>query len=105
MTREELRQRLTQLPRRGRRVLGLNESWLHGDDPARDALTAAITERTPAAVLVGLVERPAGPAILLTERAEHLRDHAGQISFPGGRIEPDDASPAKNAWMEHRRSP
>jgi 8-oxo-dGTP pyrophosphatase MutT (NUDIX family) len=100
MTREELRRRLARPPGRSRRVLGLDEGWLHGDDPARDALTAAITERTPAAVLVGLVERPDGPAILLTQRTEHLRDHAGQISFPGGRIEPGDASPAAAALRE-----
>lgn len=46
----------------------------------------------PAAVLIGLVNRPDGPTILMTKRAEHLRDHAGQICFPGGRIEADDAS-------------
>lgn len=46
----------------------------------------------PAAVLIGLVNRPDGPTILLTKRTEHLRDHAGQICFPGGRIESDDAS-------------
>ena len=39
-----------------------------------------------AAVLVGLIEREAGPAVLLTERARHLPRHAGQISFPGGRL-------------------
>jgi 8-oxo-dGTP pyrophosphatase MutT (NUDIX family) len=46
----------------------------------------------PAAVLIGLVNRPDGPTILLTKRTEHLRDHAGQICFPGGRIEAADAS-------------
>lgn len=45
---------------------------------------------TAAAVLVGLVDRPQGPTILLTQRTDHLTDHAGQISFPGGRIEPTD---------------
>jgi len=50
--------------------------------------------RIPAAVLVPLVERPSGMTVLLTQRAETLKDHAGQISFPGGRIEPDD----KDAW-------
>ena len=50
--------------------------------------------RVPAAVLVPLVERPAGLTVLLTERAQTLKDHAGQISFPGGRIEPEDA----DAW-------
>ena len=45
----------------------------------------------PAAVLIPLVLRPGGPTILLTKRTSHLADHAGQISFPGGRLEPDDA--------------
>jgi 8-oxo-dGTP pyrophosphatase MutT (NUDIX family) len=48
----------------------------------------------PAAVLVPLVERESGLTVLLTQRAETLKDHAGQISFPGGRIEPDD----RDAW-------
>ncbi len=56
--------------------------------------------RTPAAVLIGIVERPQEPAVLLTQRTDHLRDHAGQISFPGGRIEADDASTAAAALRE-----
>ena len=44
----------------------------------------------PAAVLVPLVERPQGLSVLLTQRTEHLHDHAGQVSFPGGRVEPRD---------------
>lgn len=54
----------------------------------------------PAAVLVGVVPRPAGPQVLLTRRTDGLRHHAGQVSFPGGRIEPDDASPAAAALRE-----
>jgi 8-oxo-dGTP pyrophosphatase MutT (NUDIX family) len=42
----------------------------------------------PAAVLVPLVERDGDLTVLLTQRAATLKDHAGQISFPGGRIEP-----------------
>jgi 8-oxo-dGTP pyrophosphatase MutT (NUDIX family) len=53
-----------------------------------------------AAVLVPLVERGNGPALLLTRRAEHLKDHAGQISFPGGRIEPHDQDAAQAALRE-----
>ena len=56
--------------------------------------------RIPAAVLVGLVARPDGPAILLTERTAHLKDHAGQISLPGGRIEQSDADPEAAALRE-----
>jgi 8-oxo-dGTP pyrophosphatase MutT (NUDIX family) len=47
---------------------------------------------TPAAVLVPLVNRPQGLQVLLTQRSAALPDHPGQISFPGGRVEPGDAS-------------
>jgi 8-oxo-dGTP pyrophosphatase MutT (NUDIX family) len=47
---------------------------------------------TPAAVLVPIINRPDGLALLLTLRSSELPDHAGQISFPGGRVEPEDAS-------------
>jgi 8-oxo-dGTP pyrophosphatase MutT (NUDIX family) len=58
--------------------------------------------RTPAqaSVLVGLVTRDDGPTVLLTRRTSHLRDHAGQISFPGGRAEPHDADAAATALRE-----
>lgn len=55
---------------------------------------------TPAAVLVPLVLRPGGPTVLLTQRTDHLYDHAGQISFPGGRIEDGDATPEAAALRE-----
>lgn len=57
-------------------------------------------EPTAAAVLVALVQRPSGLQVLLTQRTAHLRDHAGQISFPGGRAEPEDASLAATALRE-----
>mgnify|MGYP000090021800 CR=1 FL=1 len=58
--------------------------------------------RSPAAaaVLVPLVQRPQGLQVLLTQRTAHLRDHAGQISFPGGRSEPEDATPRHTALRE-----
>jgi 8-oxo-dGTP pyrophosphatase MutT (NUDIX family) len=52
-----------------------------------------------AAVLVPIVHGEA-PGILLTHRAANLTAHAGQVSFPGGRIEPDDASPEQAALRE-----
>jgi 8-oxo-dGTP pyrophosphatase MutT (NUDIX family) len=55
-----------------------------------------------AAVLLGLVERPAGLTVLFTERASHLRDHPGQISFPGGRVAGGDAGPVATAVREAR---
>ena len=53
-----------------------------------------------AAVLVGLVERADGLAVLLTKRTAHLNDHAGQISFPGGRVDAGDADAAAAALRE-----
>ena len=58
-------------------------------------------EPMPAAVLMPLVER-ADLTVLLTQRATQLRNHAGQISFPGGRIEPADRGPAEAALREAR---
>jgi 8-oxo-dGTP pyrophosphatase MutT (NUDIX family) len=76
--------------------------WLAGVTPdelrrVRAALNAA---RVPAAVLVPLVEREAGLTVLLTQRAATLKDHAGQISFPGGRIDPGDLDAWRAALRE-----
>lgn len=53
-----------------------------------------------AAVLVPIIDREEGLTVLLTRRASHLRHHAGQISFPGGRIEPTDRDPVAAALRE-----
>ncbi|CAN7444897.1 CoA pyrophosphatase [Trinickia sp. LjRoot230] len=53
-----------------------------------------------AAVLMPLVVRAEGLSVLLTQRADHLSDHAGQVSFPGGRREPDDANAIATALRE-----
>ena len=55
---------------------------------------------TPAAVLFPIVLRDAGHTVLLTQRTAHLRDHAGQISFPGGPVEAHDATPMDTALRE-----
>ena len=55
-----------------------------------------------AAVLVGLVTREEGWQVLLTRRTDALRHHAGQVSFPGGRIEPDDIDAIDAALRESR---
>lgn len=47
----------------------------------------------PAAVLVPLVERPEGLSVLLTRRADSLRNHSGQVAFPGGRLDPGETAP------------
>ncbi len=57
-------------------------------------------ERTNASVLVPLVQREQGLTVLLTQRTSHLRDHAGQISFPGGRAEVSDADAIDTALRE-----
>lgn len=82
-------------------------------DPGRARITAGMAavpdprllplipaQLRPAAVLIGLLEQSGNPGILLTERAGHLRQHAGQISFPGGAIEAADTDPAAAALRE-----
>jgi 8-oxo-dGTP pyrophosphatase MutT (NUDIX family) len=71
-------------------------------DPGNDRMLQIIaTERPirPAAVLIPVVDHPQ-PTVLLTLRSAHLNDHAGQISFPGGKIEATDASPLDAALRE-----
>ncbi len=55
---------------------------------------------TPAAVLFPIVLHDDGQTVLLTQRTAHLKDHAGQISFPGGRVEAQDQSPVHTALRE-----
>ena len=55
---------------------------------------------TAAAVLVPLMEREMGTTVLLTQRSAHLSDHAGQISFPGGRVDPTDRDAEDAALRE-----
>lgn len=54
----------------------------------------------PAAVLVPIVLREPEPTVLLTRRTDHLHHHPGQVSFPGGRVEDEDASPIDTALRE-----
>ena len=70
---------------------------LEGDLPDEPAL-----ESVPAAVLIGVTDRTE-PGVILTVRREHMRTHAGQVAFPGGRIDPgEDAVSAalREAWEE-----
>ena len=70
----------------------------HDADPVMMKI-AAVRPIRPAAVLVPVVDHPE-PTVLLTQRAQHLPDHAGQISFPGGKIDKGDASPLASALRE-----
>ncbi|WP_246209477.1 NUDIX hydrolase [Pikeienuella piscinae] len=54
----------------------------------------------PAAILCGLVERRRGLSVILTKRPETMREHAGQIAFPGGKIDPEDRDPVAAALRE-----
>ncbi len=54
----------------------------------------------PAAVLVPIVQHKDGLTMLLTQRTEHLNHHAGQVSFPGGRVEDDDVDVIDTALRE-----
>ncbi len=62
--------------------------------------TAVTGEDREAAVLVPLIEREAGPHLLFTKRADHLADHPGQMSFPGGGYEPGDGTLEDTALRE-----
>ena len=68
-------------------------------DPAVVAAIAAVRPIRLAAVLVPIIERDE-PSVLFTQRTAHLTDHAGQISFPGGKIDVSDESPAAAALRE-----
>ena len=93
MTLEELRRRFAGPPAL---------ATLYGDEGVRPE---AHTLR-PASVLVPIVDRseesPDGPTVLFTRRAAHLKDHSGQVSFPGGRVAPEDPSPEATALREAR---
>lgn len=58
------------------------------------------TLHKPAAVLIPIIAHPDEATVLLTHRAQHLKDHAGQIAFPGGKIDAHDASPIDAALRE-----
>jgi 8-oxo-dGTP pyrophosphatase MutT (NUDIX family) len=71
---------------------------VYGDDGTdRQSATA-----TAAAVLVPIVDHPPGLTVIFTQRTSHLKAHSGQVSFPGGRAEPEDPTPEFTALREAR---
>lgn len=71
-------------------------------DFGTDQMLQIVAKEKPirqAAVLIAVVEREL-PTVLLTTRAAHLADHPGQVSFPGGKIDPTDVSPLEAALRE-----
>ena len=83
---------------------GLNDASIIpiSGDPGNDRMLQIIAQERPirpAAVLIPIVDH-AEPTVLLTQRAAHLNDHAGQISFPGGKIDATDATPLDAALRE-----
>jgi len=70
----------------------------HDADPVMQKV-AEVRPIRPAAVLVPVVDHPE-PTVLLTQRSAHLPDHAGQVSFPGGKIDKSDADPLASALRE-----
>ncbi len=64
--------------------------------------TVLPTDRTlrAAGVLVGVMDGPDGPSVLLTKRSSKLKHHPGQIAFPGGKVDPDDLGPVQAALRE-----
>lgn len=70
------------------------------DPEPQEARKADILDPREAAVLVPLVVRAAGLSVMLTQRADNLSNHAGQVSFPGGSREPSDATPVAAALRE-----
>ena len=69
---------------------------VYGDDSSDREETAV----TAAAVLVPVVDHPSGLTVIFTKRTSHLKAHSGQVSFPGGRAEPEDPTPEFTALRE-----
>lgn len=96
----------TEIERRLRRHVPVEETHLcgsdkrRGDDDLNPGMLSEVGHLVDAAVLVPLIRREEGPHLLLTRRTMSLSAHAGQIAFPGGRVEAWDASPTAAALRE-----
>lgn len=97
LTPEELRQRFQNPPIWQPEITDESRQVMVADIIAKRQAAGKITE---AAVLIPLLLKEDGLSVLLTQRTNHLRDHAGQISFPGGRMDPGDTGPNDTALRE-----
>lgn len=70
---------------------------VYGDDDRRESMAIV---PTAAAVLVPIVDHSSGLTVIFTQRTAHLKAHSGQVSFPGGRAEPEDPTPEFTALRE-----
>jgi len=71
-------------------------------NPGLRELLEPEADRRQAAVLIAVIERAEGPTVLFTKRSESLPTHAGQVSFPGGKMEASDAHVMETALRETR---
>ena len=94
---EGLKTRLQYPPEWQPEITDENRHVIATDSIAKRQAAGKITR---AAVLIPLLLKESGLSVLLTQRTNHLRDHAGQISFPGGRMDPEDLSPDDTALRE-----
>jgi 8-oxo-dGTP pyrophosphatase MutT (NUDIX family) len=92
-----LRSRLQSPPQWQPEITDENRHVIASDIIAKRQAAGKVTK---AAVLIPLVLKEDGLSVLLTQRTNHLRDHAGQISFPGGRMDPGDQNPNDTALRE-----
>ena len=92
-----LKERLQNPPEWEPEITDENRHVIAADIIARRQAAGKVTK---AAVLIPLLLREEGLSVLLTQRTNHLRDHAGQISFPGGRMDPEDHTPDETALRE-----
>jgi len=93
----QLKERLLSPPAWQTEITDENRHVIAADIIAKRQAAGKVTR---AAVLMPLLLQPNGLSVLLTQRTTHLRDHGGQISFPGGRMDPEDAGPNETALRE-----